>query len=1219
MSWSRKPPSPSVEPSLPPLPTGVHRPQAGRSKQEKSRRGSQSNVNIAPPPFQMCVQVPQLEPSAASEDWSFNPRLVPASNVSVSSGDSGQDGGSTSGGQSGVGRGSRGRHGKGKREMDHPAEDYDAPLYPLPIMPIAPPLPPTVRRDQLPDETPPHTDTPLASPLNDTQTAEQTRTLWRGGESFSGRSSLESGSRRAMTSESILVESRRASVELPGASGEAAPLTPIVVGGLPNEMLTRIVCEYLDVCGVGRMGGVCWNMRRLMYAQRWVKKCVLKGGVLPSQRKRFWLLYCADVPSLQRQVAKELHMTDMLGSPSNTSTHPARPTLSKGPSLFGLGSLVMNGGSSTSPSRGRGGDGGSLGDHLYEYLAGVPLDDSRSDEIRRDVSRTFPTHPRFRSRDSEGQLWLYSVLHALVALDPTVGYCQGMNFLVAGLLIHLECPVSAFWMALAVLRHFDFALIFSPGVPLLSCRLYQFSNIVRNHLPDLWHHLHRNSLNVDFFAHQWFMTIFAYYLEPSILGLVWDLFFVAGWKMLFKVGVTLLASLRPTLLALDVEGMLRIVQSSKRAVEMEEGGAYRQFLASVASYKVTNAQLRHYCREYQIVKFLSVIQSVPLPTNSSRTENDNFPAPNSKESSQVDPTTLMEDLTRTWTAGSGPHGGGEPLRGVVVRAHQIMFVDMRTTVTRDVPLQGVSYSRRLQIRRALIAGRTGGKSGGLVRRGSAPVPLYYDACTSPTSHGGAAVELRRDSLIAFVPPPMQWQEENGDVSAPSGLFLVTLVGGSEMGRYKVLQMEGMIKLKLMIHRMERQTAQDTKSLMDKIAHSEKQFTAVQRDYERCKQRAKDIETAWLEAKEQKQTLSATLRTLVHSSSSIPPSHAAAIPVTPPATGRSGPPVDFPFRPPLSPLTPPSSLSRQQANFSAPPTPMNDNKLQDDGDSADGISGGPLQRAIGGRPPKSPEKLLAARLPSPPPFQTLPMPAFDQHTTHDHDGNGESTVPHASSAISLPVARQNRAISPDHSSAGEDHLSSPGGTAAHHDAPSPSVSVTGRLSLAELARTGVSHISRSLSSNLFKPGGMWDVSSPSAAGGARGTRGSSGGQRKGDQGMIMQCLQKVIQAERAFDSVNMEKKESLRQLHDTEETLSELKEVKERYMQAMYDLVCAQEQQKRDLVWAYIQSGQWTHAIPPTYLADLNIAHHLAISATPNKGGRRGSHKLPPLAPQLANT
>lgn len=208
-----------------------------------------------------------------------------------------------------------------------------------------------------------------------------------------------------------------------------------------------------------------------------------------------------------------------------------------------------------------------LGTVLYEYLvndAYVNLSDTKKDEIHRDVSRTFPHLAPFRRRGSLGQRWMFDVLKAVVCLESSVGYCQGMNFVVAGLLLHLRCPVAAFWMMVALLRYFHCRNIFSPLVPQVSLRLFQFNEIVKDRLPRLWRHVTDHGLQIDFFSQQWLMSIFAYYVDPSALGPIWDTFFLSGWKALFKYGLAYLLDMEADILRSSGEEILQIIQASRK-------------------------------------------------------------------------------------------------------------------------------------------------------------------------------------------------------------------------------------------------------------------------------------------------------------------------------------------------------------------------------------------------------------------------------------------------------------------------------------------------------------------------------------------------------------------------------------------------------------------------------------------------------------------------------
>jgi hypothetical protein len=71
-----------------------------------------------------------------------------------------------------------------------------------------------------------------------------------------------------------------------------------------------------------------------------------------------------------------------------------------------------------------------------------PLPADAAADIDKDLDRTFPSTVQFD--DEEGQQQLRRVLRAYAAYDPDVGYCQGMNFLAALLLMYLPREEDAF-------------------------------------------------------------------------------------------------------------------------------------------------------------------------------------------------------------------------------------------------------------------------------------------------------------------------------------------------------------------------------------------------------------------------------------------------------------------------------------------------------------------------------------------------------------------------------------------------------------------------------------------------------------------------------------------------------------------------------------------------------------------------------------------------------
>jgi Rab-GTPase-TBC domain len=182
------------------------------------------------------------------------------------------------------------------------------------------------------------------------------------------------------------------------------------------------------------------------------------------------------------------------------------------------------------------------------------------EQIDRDIPRTFPGTIGAFSRES-----LRRVLVAYSWRDPAVGYCQSMNFIVAGLLTFLD-EENAFWL----LCHIADKILpdyFGSAVIGVLADAQILGELTRDRLPAVYAHFRRVSLDMRLLASQWFMTLFScefafppisfffwlfYFgsltLTPSTDVLpnectfrVWDITFVRGAVVLFEVALGLLA------------------------------------------------------------------------------------------------------------------------------------------------------------------------------------------------------------------------------------------------------------------------------------------------------------------------------------------------------------------------------------------------------------------------------------------------------------------------------------------------------------------------------------------------------------------------------------------------------------------------------------------------------------------------------------------------------
>eukprot|EP00920_Eleutheroschizon_duboscqi_P006577 GHVT01015534.1.p1 GENE.GHVT01015534.1~~GHVT01015534.1.p1 ORF type:complete len:1012 (-),score=64.20 GHVT01015534.1:1143-4178(-) len=429
---------------------------------------------------------------------------------------------------------------------------------------------------------------------------------------------------------------------------------------LPMELVRYLLVNFLEVTDVFHFSMTCRRTLTVATADNWVKRCILQGGVSGNVRSRLWSHLAGCGPALEFAVAHEVIW--MAQQDSFKTSFPVPFSLDDHNEKCD-----------------------ALQQSLFSYLSNsCCVETSRREEILRDVSRTFPKHALFCGDHPHGKKWLYAVLHALICLHPTIGYCQGMNFLVAGLLIQVLDPCAAFWITVAIMRHFDYALMFAPGVPLVPVRLAQFSEVVRHFLPSLWEHLQRNSVKVDFFANQWFMTVFAYCLEPTLLGFVWDAFLASGWNALFRVGLALLESMETKILNLGVEGIVRVAQDSKCISANGDVAECRRFLRRASAIRLSNATLRALASNFAVMKFLTFLKTMEEPLDENDSKHEVVGRMRTCESP-------AHNLSTSWNAGTGLGGGGEPLKGVVLWEERWVLVDMISLVTREAPFEGVPY------------------------------------------------------------------------------------------------------------------------------------------------------------------------------------------------------------------------------------------------------------------------------------------------------------------------------------------------------------------------------------------------------------------------------------------------------------------------------------------------------------------------------------------------
>ncbi|XP_030371834.1 rab GTPase-activating protein 1-like [Scaptodrosophila lebanonensis] len=176
--------------------------------------------------------------------------------------------------------------------------------------------------------------------------------------------------------------------------------------------------------------------------------------------------------------------------------------------------------------------------------------------ILRDIHRTFPAHKCFKENGGSGQDSLFKVSKAYAVHDSEVGYCQGLSFIAASLLLHMP-EEDAFCVLVSLMYDYGLRDLYKAGFEVLYLRLYQLERLIKDQLPKLHEHFAACGVETHMYASQWLLTLYTARFPLCFVYHVLDVFLLDGLPVLFQVAITLLSICEADLRQLDFEGILK--------------------------------------------------------------------------------------------------------------------------------------------------------------------------------------------------------------------------------------------------------------------------------------------------------------------------------------------------------------------------------------------------------------------------------------------------------------------------------------------------------------------------------------------------------------------------------------------------------------------------------------------------------------------------------------
>ncbi|CAH9072770.1 unnamed protein product [Cuscuta epithymum] len=184
-------------------------------------------------------------------------------------------------------------------------------------------------------------------------------------------------------------------------------------------------------------------------------------------------------------------------------------------------------------------------------------------QIDHDLPRTFPGHPWLDT--AEGHASLRRVLVGYSFRDSEVGYCQGLNYVAALLLLVLKTEEEAFWMLAVLLENVLVSDCYTNN--LSGCHVDQrvFKDLLTKNCPRLSSHLKTLEFDVSLVCTEWFLCLFAKSFPSETTLRVWDVLFYEGAKVMFHVALAIFKmNEEELLLTHHVGDVINIIQRSTR-------------------------------------------------------------------------------------------------------------------------------------------------------------------------------------------------------------------------------------------------------------------------------------------------------------------------------------------------------------------------------------------------------------------------------------------------------------------------------------------------------------------------------------------------------------------------------------------------------------------------------------------------------------------------------
>lgn len=157
---------------------------------------------------------------------------------------------------------------------------------------------------------------------------------------------------------------------------------------------------------------------------------------------------------------------------------------------------------------------------------------------------------------------LERILQAYALHNPSIGYCQSMNFICGFLLLHLN-EEESFWMLLHMIENIISAEYYTDNLLGAYADQHVFLHIIEKYLPEIYQVLCKSGLDeqLPLIGIKWFMCLFIDTLPFFIVQRIWDLFLNEGMTVIFKIAAAMLKYFEKEILSADTVELYNLISS----------------------------------------------------------------------------------------------------------------------------------------------------------------------------------------------------------------------------------------------------------------------------------------------------------------------------------------------------------------------------------------------------------------------------------------------------------------------------------------------------------------------------------------------------------------------------------------------------------------------------------------------------------------------------------